>query len=129
MVNTATGEIITQGVYMKKEYGYYDMEESTKIFVNNSELITTLTSPGIKLFFYVASNLQKGSDKVYIAPYSVKKFTGYTSNGDVYKGISELLEKRIIAKSDEQLIYFINPNVLFSGSKADLLEEFPKRNF
>jgi hypothetical protein len=128
IVNADTGEVLTKNVYLHKQTGFADNLNAVKVFNDSCEMLSNLSVPGIKVLFYVMVNLQKGSDKVYIGPLSVKKFTGYSANKDVYKGIAELIEKGVIAKSTEVLIYFINPNILFSGNKGELIKKLPKGN-
>lgn len=121
MVNKDTGEIVTGNVYLHKKYGYMDTLDNVKLFQQAAETLSQLTIPGIRMFFYIVSSLHKGEEKVYIAPQSALKFTSYKSNKDIYKGLAELIEFNVIARSTESLMYWVNPNVIFAGNKVGLI--------
>lgn len=123
MVNTESGEIVTGNVYIHKKFGYLDTEPNVKLFQNVSDTLLNLSGSGVKMFFYVVSQLTKGSERVYIAPHPALKFTGYQSNKDVYKGIAELIAYQVIAKTEESLMYYVNPNLIFAGNKANLIQK------
>lgn len=122
LINAENGEVIKGGVYLNRQFGYLDDLENVKLFKNVASTLANLSPPGIKMFFYIVANLNKGQEKVYIAPQSALKFTGYSSNKDVYKGIFELVTCEVLARSSEHLMYFVNPNILFVGNKVDLLK-------
>ncbi|HBM9092039.1 TPA: hypothetical protein L0162_004475, partial [Klebsiella oxytoca] len=44
-----------------------------------------------------------------------------------YRGIKELIEKRIIAKTNEKNWYFINPAIVFNGDRARFVSEIRKK--
>lgn len=44
-----------------------------------------------------------------------------------YRGIKELIEKRIIAKTNEKNWYFINPAIVFKGDRARFVSEIIKK--
>lgn len=44
-----------------------------------------------------------------------------------YRGIKELIEKRIIAKTNEKNWYFINPAIVFNGDRARFVSEIIKK--
>ena len=49
------------------------------------------------------------------------------SESIVYRGIKELIEKRIIAKTNEKNWYFINPAIVFNGDRARFVSEIIKK--
>ncbi|UNE80230.1 hypothetical protein IMY97_22775 [Pectobacterium versatile] len=44
-----------------------------------------------------------------------------------YRGVKELIEKRIIAKTNEKNWYFINPAIVFNGDRARFVSEIIKK--
>ncbi|EEV5748147.1 hypothetical protein EYI06_26330, partial [Escherichia coli] len=44
-----------------------------------------------------------------------------------YRGLKELIEKRIIAKTNEKNWYFINPAIVFNGDRARFVSEIIKK--
>ncbi|HAU3137327.1 hypothetical protein [Salmonella enterica] len=49
------------------------------------------------------------------------------SSSIFYRGIKELIDKKIIAKSNERNWYFINPSVIFNGVRARFATEIIKK--
>ncbi|MBP1039273.1 hypothetical protein J8631_27420, partial [Serratia fonticola] len=45
-----------------------------------------------------------------------------------YRAMDELQNKRIIAKSSNKFIYYINPNILFNGDRARFIKEIKIRH-
>jgi hypothetical protein len=123
VLNVSTGEIVKGDVYLNKRFAYADTAPATKVYKAAAEILAQLSGPSIKMFFFILAVTSSGNDKVYISPKSALRFTGYSSTKDIYKGIAELIRYEIIARSDETLMYYINPNVLFCGNKSELLSE------
>ena len=44
-----------------------------------------------------------------------------------YRGIKELVEKKIIAKSVDKIVFYINPAVFFNGDRARFVTEVIKK--
>jgi predicted RecB family endonuclease len=44
-----------------------------------------------------------------------------------YRGIKELIEKKIIAKSVDKIVFYINPAIFFNGDRARFVTEVIKK--
>ena len=53
--------------------------------------------------------------------------TGYKTRGNILSGLAELLEANIIARSEDSSLYFINPAVMFNGSRLTFAKTYIKK--
>ena len=56
------------------------------------------------------------------------KYTKYAHANSVISGLSDLIDKEIIAKSKYENEYFINPLILFNGSRVTFAKTFIKKS-
>ncbi|MFC5534812.1 RepA protein, partial [Rhodocytophaga aerolata] len=87
-----------------------------------------LSKPAQKVCAYVMS-ITEFNDRIIFELDDCKKFTGYTSNEAVYKGLTELLDNEMIARASASNLFFINPQVFYKGDRIVLLTEYRKRSF
>ncbi|CNE74806.1 replication/maintenance protein RepL [Yersinia enterocolitica] len=106
-----------------------DKAKFVKIFISRVRVLFDLTLTGNKLFYifmFVMSDVI-GKDEVYMNFEKAKDIAAQCdfnlSNPVYYRGIKELIDKKIIAQSKSKYIYYINPAVLFNGDRAKFIEE------
>jgi len=129
--NGDSTETYFTNVVQKKEV---DKEEFIKLFTSQIRIYFDLTKTAYKVFFIVLNLYQKeiGKDEVYLTCKKAQNIAKALDNFDLstpvyYKGLNELIEKKIIAKSTEKYIYFINPAVFFNGDRARFVTEIIKK--
>lgn len=100
-----------------------DEEQFVKLFVSNIALTFDLKAAGIKAFnvlMYVMQNTIE-KDKVFIDRLVLDDFNEIyqkkLSRAVLYRGLAELVECKIIARSLREGEYFINPNFVFNGDR------------
>ena len=124
LVDKFTGEVDdTLFIATKKEV---DKEEFVKIFQSQLQAIFNLSKPAQKICAYVMS-VTDFHDRIIFELDDCKKFTGYTSNEAVYKGLAELLDNELIARASASNLYFINPQVFYKGDRIVLITEYRKK--
>ena len=111
-----------------------DKEEFIKLYTSQIEAYFDLTKTAYKVFFIFLRIYQDaiGKDHFYL---SCKKAMSLAEKIDhfvlsesiFYRGIKELIEKRIIAKTNEKNWYFINPAIVFNGDRARFVSEIIKK--
>ncbi|MBE5204343.1 hypothetical protein IG612_17315 [Pectobacterium sp. FL60-S17] len=111
-----------------------DKEEFIKIYTSQIKAYFDLTKTAYKVFFIFLRIYQDaiGKDHFYL---SCKKAMSLAEKIDhfvlsesiFYRGIKELIEKRIIAKTNEKNWYFINPAIVFNGDRARFVSEIIKK--
>ncbi|MBS4433299.1 hypothetical protein E2566_07955 [Pectobacterium punjabense] len=111
-----------------------DKEEFIKLYTSQIKSYFDLTKTAYKVFFIFLRIYQDaiGKDHFYL---SCKKAMSLAEKIDhfalsesiFYRGIKELIEKRIIAKTNEKNWYFINPAIVFNGDRARFVSEIVKK--
>ena len=111
-----------------------DKEEFIKLYTSQIKAYFDLTKTAYKVFFIFLRIYQDaiGKDHFYL---SCKKAMSLAEKIDhfvlsesiFYRGIKELIEKRIIAKTNENNWYFINPAIVFNGDRARFVSEIIKK--
>ena len=106
-----------------------DREEFLKIFTGQIKFYFDLSQTGFKLFFIIMGLYQKqiGGDEIYLnfetAKEEAEKYESAISKAVYYRGLKELLEKKMIAKSVKRYIFYINPAIIFNGDRARFVKE------
>ncbi|EKN3880253.1 TPA: hypothetical protein ACPZRZ_003941 [Yersinia enterocolitica] len=111
-----------------------DKEEFIKLYTSQIKAYFDLTKTAYKVFFIFLRIYQDaiGKDHFYL---SCKKAMSLAEKIDhfalsesiFYRGVKELIEKRIIAKTNEKNWYFINPAIVFNGDRARFVSEIVKK--
>ncbi|MBA5600975.1 hypothetical protein H1224_07860 [Pectobacterium aroidearum] len=111
-----------------------DKEEFIKLYTSQIKAYFDLTKTAYKVFFIFLRIYQDaiGKDHFYL---SCKKAMSLAEKIDhfalsesiFYRGVKELIEKRIIAKTNEKNWYFINPAIVFNGDRACFVSEIIKK--
>ncbi|OUR61668.1 hypothetical protein A9Q74_08595 [Colwellia sp. 39_35_sub15_T18] len=101
-----------------------DSESFLKLFTGNIALTFDLKSAGIKAFNVVCWVMQNSSidkDLIIIDKYTVEDFNEIhkkkLSKPVLYRGLKELIINKIIARSQREGDYFINPAIVFNGDR------------
>ena len=87
---------------------YYDMLS----FMVKCSCIST-----IKLSLYIMNDLEYKDSYVYLRCTEVCKDLGWNSRATFYKALKGLIEANVIAKSEIANLYYVNPNMVFNGSR------------
>ena len=99
------------------------MKEFVKIFIKTLKVFFDLQPASIKLFCYIATELDY-KDKVYLSPKKSLKYMGYDSESSYRRAVNELIKNNIIANSDETNWYWVNPAIFYKGSRISLIEQY-----
>lgn len=131
LLNQHTGEINATHVV---SYRKVDDGEFVKLFTANIALTFGLSAAGQKTFNMLLHVIQKtaiGRDRIYLSDEIRKEFVEEfgvkLSNPTFYRGISELIETKIIARSVNTNIYFINPHLVFNGDRVAFTQTYERR--
>lgn len=126
LINQGTGEI--HGTHITT-YRNADSEQFVKLFTSNIALAFSLQSPGIKAFsvlIWVVQHRALLKDEVDLDALTLSEFLVSNTNLDAQqklsiatfkRGVNELEDAKIIAKTLRQGRYFINPNFIFNGDR------------
>lgn len=87
---------------------YYDMIS----FMVKCSCVST-----IKLSLYIMNDLEYKDSYVYLRCTEVCKDLGWNSRATFYKALNGLIDANVIAKSEIANLYYVNPNMVFNGSR------------
>lgn len=83
-----------------------------------------LSLKALKILEYILSRLQPNRDKFFFILSDCMSQTGYKTKKSIYDGLTELLIHGIIARGPTEVIYFINPYILFRGDRTTYLKSY-----
>lgn len=125
MVINLDGEVLGQtSLYQIEEV---DPEPFVKLYKQSMKSFWGLSESAFKVLDYIKENLVPNKDEFYIHVPDVVSFTGYKDERSIFRGLNELVSKKIIAKSVKTNFYFINPTVMFNGDRLVVAKAFVKR--
>ncbi len=123
LINQTTGEV--HGTHLLT-YKKVDGEQFIKLFTANIALTFDLSAAGIKTFnvlAWVVQNKAISRDEVVLDSIMLNDFLKAQikplnlSLATFKRGLNELEEAQIIAKTMRKSFYFINPNFVFNGDR------------
>lgn len=131
LINPDTGEVAYTHMVTYKEV---DKEEFVKVFTRNIGMMFNLKPKGIKvlnILMFAVQNYALGKDKVKFDKFTLEEFKKSTNLKieiqTFQKGINELIDNQIVARTKEQGYYFINPNFIFNGDRFAFTTAFKKK--
>ena len=104
-----------------------DEAEFTKMFRDGIVAMNGLSARGTKVWYYICDELEVGHTSFHFMPGRCLKHTGYKTRGNILSGLAELLEADIIARSEDSSLYFINPAIMFNGSRITFAKTYIKK--
>lgn len=127
LIDQSTGE--TRGTHLVT-YRYVDNEQFLKLFTKNIALTFDLTSPGIRAFNVLCWAVQVGAlakDEVSLDSFALEEFQAAHADRDpplktfslatFKRGLAELENSKLIAKTLRKGRYFVNPSFVFNGDR------------
>jgi hypothetical protein len=94
-----------------------DKEEFVKVFKDQLTIIFELSKTAQRVLTYFIKMLGMNEDYVIFDKNKAKQYSGLNSTVSIYTGLTELIQKNVIARSNLTQIYFINPAILFNGDR------------
>jgi hypothetical protein len=88
------------------------------LYVEELTIIKELSTAGLKVLCYVLKNIGAKKDDIAIHLQDCLEFTGYKSKVNVYNGIIELLDKKLLFRKVGSGNYFINVNSFYNGKRT-----------
>lgn len=117
IVDTSTGEIIDESVLIGRRK-IVDKSQFAKIYASEIGLLYDLSKTAQKVFMYLVSKMDYENKAIF----RWKEI--YKNYGTAYKGIVELIKHDIVAPSDIQNIYWLNPTIVCKGERFAMYTEF-----
>lgn len=121
VLDPKTGEYET-GYNTVNRQRMFDADGFVKLYPAGIEAMGQLSVKAKGVLLYLLSEL-KYEDTVYFVLNKCKSYTGYTDKSHIYKAISELKDRKVIASSDRPKYFFINPLMFYRGDRLKLIRE------
>ena len=125
ILNNDTGEIIDNSLYIARKHDV-DKDHFVKIFHAHLSAIFDLSKCALKIFSYIASVTQY-DDQIIFNLKKCCEYTGYKGVESIYKGLAELCNAEIIARTTDYNLYYINPQLFYRGDRMVLVTEYRKK--
>jgi hypothetical protein len=124
-VDPQTGEFIGHTSFIRQIE--VDEEKFTKVYLSQFSAFFDLKTQGIKVFGYIMTKLVASQDTFMFLIKDAMKYTGYKTKESIYRGLAQLVEAEIIARTEHDIIYFINPLVAFNGNRITYAKTYVKK--
>lgn len=131
ILDASTGE--EQGTTTIAQVQEVDDEKFVKLFSGSIKAYFDLNAPGAKVFSVLLMAVQgaPNTDKIFInarvASEASTALGKKLSTAVFHRGMKELVEKQIIAHSQDAGWVFINPAIIFNGNRARFLLDLRKK--
>lgn len=110
-------------------FNFHETKENEpfiKIFKESVKMMFGLSTTSMKVFWYITTNVPVNSEVVHVSREECMEFCTFKTPKSYYDGITELLDRELIAKTDKDDYYYINPVVFFNGNRMRITTNFIK---
>jgi hypothetical protein len=118
-------EIVGQSVFVRLVE--VDEDKFAKLYLNELGILWDMKKPALKLFSYIMTVLNQNSDEFYLSATKAGEYTGYKTITAINNALSQLLDLGIIARNVEPNWYYINPLIVFNGSRVTFARTYVKK--
>jgi hypothetical protein len=125
VVNSETGEIDGHSAFLRVVE--VDEERFVKLYLEGLRDVWDLSKPALRVFAYVMNCMRMNEDSIFFDPNECMEYTRYKAKKSVFNGLAELIEHGIIARSTIPYRYFINPMIVFNGSRVTFAKTYVKK--
>jgi hypothetical protein len=119
------GEITGMSAFMR--IVEVDEDKFAKLYLSQLAVLWDLPNSAIKVFSYILNGLKPNNDSIYFKLQKCMEYTGYKSHPSVHQGLSALIDVGIIARSEDENWYFINPLIVFNGNRVSFVKTYVKK--
>lgn len=104
-----------------------DEDKFVKVYLSQFIAFWELNRPAIKVFTYIANIAEVNKDVVLFQMDKCKEYTKYVNDKDIITGLAGLIECKIIARTNYEYLFFINPLIFFNGSRVTFAKTYVKK--
>ncbi len=121
----STGEVLGHTQFIRQIE--VDEEQFAKIYLSNFSAFFDLKPSAIKVFSYILKQLLPNKDEFVFLLDECLEHTKYKAKSSVFQGLGQLVENGIIARGKTDFLYYINPMVVFNGSRITFAQTYVKK--
>lgn len=104
-----------------------DEDQFSKIYLRQFRAFWDIGPEAIRVFDYIMQQMRIGQDRFPFIMDEALDYTEYKDAKSVRIGLTNLLEKGIIARGPTDTLYYINPMIIFNGNRVTFAQEFVKK--
>lgn len=109
-------------IYMSREQ--VSKHDFLKIYTSTIAAVLRMSEPTVKLFNYILMNIQFNEPRIYINYNKAMQALNYKHHAAIFRGIKELINLQILARTSDSREYFINPAMVHKGNKFVIVNAF-----
>ncbi len=111
------GNVIVDAKIIYAQEILNDKEPFIKLYRGNLDYLSNLSKIGIKLLVFILKNIKWNKDIILLDIKLISEETGYKNTSNIYRGIKELIDNKVIAKSAIPAVYWINVTKFYTGER------------
>lgn len=120
-----TGEIIGHSAFM--QIVEVDEQQFAKIYLSQVAAFWELSKPALRVFTYIMTVIKPNSDRFPFYIEDCMEYTQYKNKKQVFEGLADLLSNKIIARGKHHNMYYINPMIIFNGSRITFAKTYVRK--
>jgi hypothetical protein len=109
------------------EYIELDDDKFTKVFTDYVGYLWDLGKPATRVLTFIQTQLIPHKDRFVFLVDKAEEFTKYKGKKLIYEGLGQLIDKEIIARTEREWEYFINPQIIFNGNRLTMAKTFIRK--
>jgi intergrase/recombinase len=125
IISDGDGAIQGYSAFMK--FIEVDEDKFAKVYLSQFENFWELSKSAVRVFGYIINTIKPNQDSFYMKMDKCLAYTKYSQVNSIISGLSDLIDKGIIAKSKYENEYFINPLIVFNGSRVTFAKTYIKK--
>ena len=125
VVQSDTGEQLAEAQFYEIEE--VDDSQFVKIFANFFSAQTGLSRSGRAVLNYIMTEMEARRDTVVIRTDKALSYLGVSTHKPLYRGLADLLQNGVIARTKYTDEYFINPLIMFNGDRVSYAKMYVRK--
>lgn len=121
-----TGETLGHTTFVRQIE--IDDDQFVKVYLRDFKVFYGLSEKAMRVFGYILTLLKPNSDEFIFLINDCMQQTIYKAKGSIYAALAELIEANIIARGKTDIFFYINPMVIFNGSRVTFAKTYVKKN-
>jgi hypothetical protein len=125
MIVNSQGEVEGHSAFMR--FVEVDEEKFAKLYLSQLYSFWDLSKASMRVFSFILNVLKPKQDSFILRMNDCLEYTKYKHRKDVMNGLAGLIDAGIIARSEYEFEYFLNPMVVFNGDRVTFAKTYIKK--
>jgi hypothetical protein len=104
-----------------------DEDKFAKVYLSQFSTFFELKPQAIRVFGYIMTKLIPKPDMFTFLIHEALEYTAYKSEDSIRIGLGQLVSAKIIARGPADVLFFINPMVVFNGDRVTFANSYIKK--